>query len=115
MASDAQCADQFARALGARQAVTPLTSADLTWLFQMRKAIEAGALSSVSVADIQRYRKARTAWNDRLDLLYANWRRDGGFGAVSQPATSGHLQNGRLVVSWLPYSYRQLGSLPGVT
>ena len=115
IAPDAQCADQFARAIGARQAAPPLTSADLSWLFQMRKTIEAGALSSVSVADIQRYRKARAAWTDRLDGLYANWRRDGSIDPVAQPPANGYLQNGRFVVSWLPYSYRQLGSMPGVT
>ena len=44
VASDAECGDQFARAIGARSAPPPLTSADLTWLFEMRKTIEAGAL-----------------------------------------------------------------------
>ena len=114
IASDAHCAERFARARTGRPVSSTLTKAELTWLFETRRTIEAGGVNSLSVTDIQRYRRARASWNDRLQRAYSRWSANGS-NMIPDVSAEHPLTNGRLVVCWLPYAYRQLGSLPGVT
>jgi hypothetical protein len=94
-----------------------LSTEELRWYFETRRAVERDDLSRVSVADIHRFRDARHAWSARgVERLYTDWLVngdgviDGTRGDVARDAEP----RGRLVTRVLPFTYSQSGSLAGV-
>ena len=65
------------------------TSGDLTdvqWFFETRRLVDAGQLGGLSVADLNRFRDARSKFNaPAIARLYARWLVEGD-GALSRPA-----------------------------
>ena len=94
----------------------PLTG-DLLWYFERREAVDADALASLSIADIDRFRALRERFKAPLfEAKYQSWRSSQADAATSRPAAgsargTGH---GRLVIDHLPFDYSRFGSLPGV-
>ena len=96
------------------------TSGDLTdvqWFFETRRLVDAGQLGGLSVADLNRFRDARSKFNSpAIARLYARWLVDGD-GAFSRPAADGSstaARPGRLVTEQMPRRYAQFAELAGV-
>jgi hypothetical protein len=96
------------------------TSGDLTdvqWFFETRRLVDAGQLGGLSVADLNRFRDARSKFNaPAIARLYARWLVDGD-GALSRPAadrSSTAARPGRLVIEQLPGQYAEFAALAGV-
>lgn len=96
------------------------TSGDLTdvqWFFETRRLVDAGQLGGLSVADLNRFRDARSKFNaPAFARLYARWLVDGD-GALSRPTAdrpSAAARPGRLVIEQLPGQYAEFAALAGV-
>jgi hypothetical protein len=113
------CDTAFARhAQGVLFAPAPPPVADLCQYFAMRRAVDHGDLSQLSVTDIDRFRHLRTRFaGPAFDARYTEWLVDGDR-AFESVASAGEPRRprsaGRLVRDVLRFDYRQFGSFPGV-
>ena len=96
------------------------TSGDLTdvqWFFETRRLVDAGQFGGLSVADLNRFRDARSKFNaPAVARLYARWLVDGD-GALSRSAadrSSTAARPGRLVIEQMPGQIREFAALAGV-
>jgi hypothetical protein len=119
----------FARFSPTDVAAARAVSGDLLWYFERREAVDADALASLSVADLDRYRVLRERFKAPVfEAQYCAWRAgaDANVGAGGD-VPSGHvpaslppasvsqsLSRGRLVIERLPFDYSRFGSLPGI-
>jgi hypothetical protein len=91
---------------------------ELRWYFVKRRIVDAGELSSLSVADIDRFRKLRERLSvPAVESLYLAWLRDGELALTGRQVGSSHQNTvslGHLEIDALPFDYSQFGSLPGV-
>jgi hypothetical protein len=90
---------------------------DLLWYFERRVAVDADALASLSIADIDRFRVLRKRFQaPAFEARFRAWRGEQAEGAdtlvgFADPSVAGR---GRLVIHHLNFDYSQFGSLPGV-
>ncbi|MGH9410547.1 MAG: hypothetical protein ACRD1V_13955 [Vicinamibacterales bacterium] len=112
------CDVAFARhAQGAFFAESMPPLADLRQYFAMRRAVDQGDLSRLSVADIDRFRDLRERFAaPALDARYAEWLAHGDrvLESIAPAAAPRPRRPGRLVREVLAFDYSQFGSLPGV-
>jgi len=90
----------------------------MRWYFAMRRIVDAGELSRLPVADIDRFRTLRSRLTiPPVEALYLVWLKDGDRAFTSQQTSAAHsaaMSFGHLEAEGLPFEYSQFGSLPGV-
>jgi hypothetical protein len=90
---------------------------DVQWFFKTRRLVEAGQLGGLSVADINRFRDARTKFSaPAIARLYARWLLEGerAFAGPAADGSSPAARVGQLVMEQVPRQYTQFGALAGV-
>jgi hypothetical protein len=96
---------------------TPRDLTDVRWFFETRRLVDAGQFGGLSVADLNRFRDARSKFNaPAVTLLYARWLVEGD-GVLSRPAadsSSTVARSARLVIEQMPGQYAQFAALAGV-
>ncbi len=111
------CQQVFKAFVAAAPPSTATQRADLQWLFETRRFVDAGQLGSLSVANINRFRDARATFGaPAIASLYARWLLDGDAVFTRAPAGSSRnpVRPGQLVTEQLPGQYAQFGELAGV-
>jgi hypothetical protein len=112
------CDVAFARhAQGALFAEPSPLLADLRQYFMMRRVVDQGDLSRLSVADIDRYRHLRGRFaTPAIDTRYADWLTHGDrvLDQIADAVPPKPRCAGRLMREVLTFDYSQFGSLPGV-
>ncbi len=91
---------------------------ELRWYFLTRRAVEQDDLSDLSVADLDRFRRARRQFvAPPFEGLYANWlqRGDAVFLEVLTLGGDTVRARGRLLLHTRPFTYGQCGSMAGVS
>jgi hypothetical protein len=111
------CQKVFHAFLAAPAGPTPGDLADVQWFFETRRLVDAGQLGGLSVADLNRFRDARSKFNaPAIAGLYAQWLVEGDR-ALRRPATDGSsiaARPGRLVMEHMAGQYAEFGALAGV-
>ena len=89
----------------------------MQWFFETRRLVDAGQLGGLSVADLNRFRDARSKFNGpAIAGLYARWLVEGDR-ALRRPAADGSsiaVRPGRLLMEQLPGQYTEFAALAGV-
>ena len=114
----AGCDAIFGRFLASPFATLSADVDDLRWYFTTRRIVDAGDLSRLLLADIDRFRQLREHFAaPTFDQLYRRWTVSGEAAFLGRLGDRPHgatLGGGRLVMGSLRFDYSQFGSLPGV-
>jgi hypothetical protein len=112
------CDAVFARHMQGTKCSESASHADLRDYFAMRRTVDRGDLSRLSVADIDRFRQWRERFSaPAFETRYAAWLTQGDrvLEALAPAATPRRPRRaGRLVHEVFAFDYSQFGSLPGV-
>jgi hypothetical protein len=111
------CQQVFQRFMAGAAAPAPGDLTDVQWFFETRRLVDAGQLGGLSVADLNRFRDARSKFSaPAIAGLYARWLVEGDR-ALSRPAadrSSTVARPGRLLIEQMPGQYGQFAALAGV-